>query len=458
MAKLWQKSYQVDTLLEKFTVGRDFILDRELGVADCAGSIAHARMLSSRGYLSIDDLKNLEVGLRRIARDFYEGLVEIPREDEDCHTTIEQMLTARCGEAGKRIHLGRSRNDQVMTMIRLFGREYILEIQQSLLDLIGTLEAFAHRHQKVPMPGRTHMQIAMPSTVGLWAASWAEDLMDSARLLEGAFELFNRSPLGTAAGYGVPLDIDREYSAKQMGFPEVQNNVLAVQNSRGKLESVVASAIDQATLSLSKAAQDLILFSLPEFGYFSLPDELCTGSSIMPQKKNPDGLELLRSRAASISGWTDQMKRIIQSLPSGYNRDFQDSKEPFLRVLHTGLVSIRIAGLTFEKLEVHEERLRQAHRPEIFATDEAVRLVKDGKSFRDAYRQVGGALDELGSYNLDDVLESRKATGYPANLNLSGLIARLHESRQRLAAHREAHFAAVESLLGRDIRLIPRSV
>jgi argininosuccinate lyase len=455
MAKLWQKSYRIDELLEEFTVGRDHILDLELGAADCAGSLAHARMLNRQGLLSDEDLGLLEPALREIARAFLHREIEIARSDEDCHTAIENRLIEKTGDAGKRIHLGRSRNDQVMTMLRLYGREYLLEIRHSLLDLIGSLEAFARHNEKVPMPGRTHMQIAMPSTVGLWAAGYAEDLMDSYQLLLTAFELFDRSPLGTAAGYGAPLHIDREYSAAQMGFPHIQNNILSVQNSRGKLEAAIASAIDQVLMCTSKMAQDLILFSLPEFGYFSLPDELCTGSSIMPQKKNPDGLELLRSRAASVGGWSAQIAGMLRSLPSGYNRDFQDSKEPFLRVLHTALPAIRIARLTIEKLSVNEDALRAAHRPEIFATDEAIRLVAGGMSFRDAYRQVGENLDKLEGYDVDDVLESRSSSGYPANLNLALLVTRIRDFREHLETDTRRHSDAISGLLDGITSLIP---
>ncbi len=454
MSKLWDKGYDVNRLLEEFTVGRDYILDKELIAADCAGSIAHARMLCKQGYLSSDQLEALQRELRSIACDFFETGIAIPRSDEDCHTTIENRLVQKLGETGKRIHLGRSRNDQVLTMLRLYGREYLLAIRESLYQLVRILGIRAEENKLVPMPGRTHMHIAMPSSVGLWLAAIAEDLIDSAALVETTFVLLNRSPLGASAGYGVPLDIDREYSSMLMGFASVQNNAISVHNSRGKIESMVCDALHQTMLVLSKAAQDLLLFSLPEFGYFSLPDELCTGSSIMPQKKNPDGLELLRSRTALVGGWAMQIKMSIQSLPSGYNRDFQDSKEPFLRSLETALSSLNITRLCFEKLTVDEDALRRAHAPEIYATDEAFEQVKSGVSFRDAYRNVSGNLDRLKSRDIDKTLAQRTVPGFPGNPNFAVIHAALESAVGVLEKDKLRHQKAVADLLSSCDRLI----
>ena len=454
MAKLWQKNYNIHELLERFTVGRDYLLDQKLIGADCAGSIAHARMLHKQGYLSADDLAALETALREIMELFRAGDVAIQPSQEDCHTFIEEFLVERLGDAGRRIHLGRSRNDQVLTTIRLYGREYLLEIQSSLYSLIRTVVDFAERHELIPMPGRTHTQIAMPSSVGLWAGAIAEELLDAAQCLKTAFDLFNRSPLGAAAGYGVPLNIDREYSAELMGFPAVQNNVLAVQNSRGRLEAVVCDALDQIGIVLSRSSQDVILFSLPEFSYFSLPDELCTGSSIMPQKKNPDGLELLRSRTASVSAWANQIKQIIRPLTGGYNRDVQDTKEPFLHSLEAVLLSVQIMELTFTSLIVNEQALRDAHAPEIFATDEAIRLVEEGMTFRDAYRQVGANLNTLRAYNPDEAIKARRSTGYPASLGLETVTSTLDTLCQNQSMQGKRHFTALRELFATDSRLI----
>ncbi|MCF7929773.1 MAG: argininosuccinate lyase, partial [Spirochaetales bacterium] len=318
MAKLWQKSYQLDSNIERFTVGDDYLLDRKLVSADCLGSIAHARMLASIGLLSQEEEKNLVSELRRIISG--EDSLSIEAEDEDVHTAIENRLTERLGEAGRKIHTGRSRNDQVLTAMRLYTKAAGYRLRHSLIDLSSALLSLAEGHEFLPLPGRTHLQIAMPSSAGLWASAYAEQLLDDAHLLESALELVDRCPLGSAASYGVPLPLDREMTAGLLGFSGPHHNVLAAQNSRGKLEAAVLDALDQAGITINRLAQDLILFSLPELGYISLPDELCSGSSIMPQKKNPDVLELSRARAAVLSAEAGKIKQIVRGLPSGYQR------------------------------------------------------------------------------------------------------------------------------------------
>lgn len=301
----------------------------------------------------------------------------------------------------------------------------MLEILTHGAELGEALLSFAEAHAAVPMPGRTHMQIAMPSSVGLWAGAWAEEILDGLANLKSAYDLFNQSPLGAAASYGVPLPLNREMTAKAMGFPKVQTNVLYVNNSRGKLETLILSALDYLGTSLSCMAQDLILFSLPEFGYFSLPRELCSGSSIMPQKKNPDGLELMRAKSATLSSYAQHAREINRSLPSGYNRDFQETKEPFLRGMELGSACLRVMTLTFEKLKVNREALEKGFSPEIYATDAALEQVAKGVSFRDAYRSVGLSLDgEGGPVDLDRdpgaSVTSRTHTGTSGNLGLEG--------------------------------------
>ena len=328
MAKLWDKGYSLDALIERFTVGTDYILDRRLVAADAVASIAHARMLDAVGLLREGDLPALERELREIAR---VSPVTIRRDQEDGHTWIEERLVERLGEAGKRVHTGRSRNDQVLASTRLFAREGILAIERSLASAIDALHRLATDHERTPMPGRTHMQPAMPSTVGLWAASYAEALLDAESMLTTAYDLLNRSPLGAAASYGVPLPLDRELVARLLGFAEVHHNVLWAVSSRGQTELALLEALDAIGLVLGRLASDLIVFTLPEFGYFTLPAELCSGSSIMPQKRNPDGLELLRGKAGTLSADADRVRNVVRSLPSAYNRDVQETKEPLLR-------------------------------------------------------------------------------------------------------------------------------
>ena len=432
MSKLWDKGYDVDKFLEQFTVGKDYILDMELIPADCAGSMAHARMLEGIGILSKEERKQLENGLKKIVHLHAEGRFSIDPSQEDGHTAIEEFLTETIGEAGKKIHTGRSRNDQVLTAMRLYERSFLLKFFHEIYNLTGLLLNRAGKYENVPMPGRTHMQIAMPSSVGLWLQSYADEILDAVNQLWHVYQLVDRCPLGAAASYGVPIPLDREETACLLGFSKVHRNVLAVNNSRGKTESMVLDVLDQIALTLSKAAQDLILFSLPEFGYFSLPDKLCTGSSIMPQKKNPDGLELVRAKASTVASTAFQIKNCIRSLPSGYNRDFQETKEPFLRGSHAALGIVRIMSITFKNLEVHEQKLRKAFPNEIFATDAAFELVKRGVPFRDAYRQIGENLDFVEIEDPSDLLKKRTSLGTPGNLRLDLSETEEAEGKKRL--------------------------
>jgi len=418
MGKLWQKGYTLDALMESFTVGNDYQLDTNLIVADCIASIAHARTLHKAEILTQAELESLEQGLQEILSLIAHGEFEITVADEDCHTAIETFLTKRVGEVGKKIHTGRSRNDQVQTALRLWMREFLVHFAQETISLATVLLEFAQLHQFVPMPGRTHMQLAMPSSVGLWASAFAEELMDEVVHLQHLEALFDQSPLGSAASYGTSLPLDRRYAAKQMGFARVQNNVLYANNSRGKFEAMLLDGCDYITLTLSKLAQDLILFSLPEFGYFSLPKELCTGSSIMPQKRNPDGLELTRSRSAVVSSCSQRVKGIIRSLPSGYNRDFQDTKEPLLTGAKSALLVVRVMRLMVQQLQVNEKALRRACTSELYATDEVLKRLRAGGSFRDVYKEVGMNLDSVEHYEAEATIRNRQSEGTTGNLGL----------------------------------------
>jgi argininosuccinate lyase len=297
-------------------------------------------------------------------------------------------------------------------------REFTIKLCKATGDLCETLLSFAEKHAEVPMPGRTHMQIAMPSSIGLWAASYAEELYDEAQHLMHLSWLFDQSPLGSAASYGVPLPLDRQFTGEQMGFTRVQNNVLYANNSRGKFEAMLLDGCDYIALTLSKLAQDLILFTLPEFGYFSLPKELCTGSSIMPQKKNPDGLELARSRSSVVSSCAARVKSIIRSLPSGYNRDFQDTKEPLLTGTKATWQLVQIFQRMIEGLQVNEEALIAGCTPELYATDVVLQGVLDGKNFRDTYKDVGLHLEQVRKADPVQTIKNRSSIGTTGNLGL----------------------------------------
>ena len=453
MAKLWQKDYSLNALIEEFTVGNDPVLDLELTVSDCAASMAHAKMLASIGILTQEEAFALCGQLSQIMKEASEKKFTIAFSDEDCHTAIEGRLTERLGDAGKKIHTGRSRNDQVATALRLYSKAYVLEMIRAMADFAETALALARREEKTPMPGRTHLQTAMPSSVGLWAASFAEEVIDHIRHFFALYGLIDQCPLGSAASYGVPLPLNREMTASLMGFSRVQNNVLYANNSRGKFESMLIDAADAVCLCFSKAAQDLILFSLPEFGYFSLPRELCSGSSIMPQKKNPDGLELMRSKSAVIGGCAMTIKNILRSTPSGYNRDFQDTKEPFLKAARLSVQCARIMELTFRKLEVNRDRLRRSFTPDIFATDAALEKVAAGESFRDAYKEVGLHLDRLKQYNPDEVIAGRTYTGTTGCLNLEKAEQALTGLSEKWADEDNRFSSAIETLTGLAVRL-----
>ncbi|AEC02273.1 argininosuccinate lyase [Parasphaerochaeta coccoides] len=418
MAKLWQKDHTLDSLMEEFTVGNDYLLDQELVLSDCLASTAHARGLHKIGILTKSELDALEQGLREIIALKLEDKFEIKAKDEDCHTAIEGFLTRRTGEAGKKIHTGRSRNDQVQTALRLWMREFAVNLTAETGRLSAALLSFARTHEFVPMPGRTHTQVAMPSSVGLWAAAYAEELYDEAQRLYQLTWTLDQSPLGSAASYGVPLPLDRTFTAAQMGFTRVQNNVLYANNSRGKYEAMLLDSCDYITLTLSKMAQDLIFFTLPEFGYFSLPVELTTGSSIMPQKKNPDGLELVRSRSVTVTACSFRVKNTIRSLVSGYNRDFQDTKEPLLSGCRMTMGIVRIMSRMVAGLEVHADRLAAACTPELYATDRVLERLDAGSSFRDVYKDVGLHLDQVALMDPVATIRARTSEGTTGNLGL----------------------------------------
>ena len=453
MAKLWQKNYDLNKIIEHFTVGNDFILDQSLIPADCIASIAHAKMLASINILTEDEYKKLTNELLNIIELANKNNFKLNHSDEDCHTAIENYLIKKTGATGKKIHTGRSRNDQVLAALRLFSRDFLIQFQENLLFLINTLLSFAEKNKNIPMPGRTHMQIAMPSSVGLWAGAYAEQLLDDFNIIKTAYNLNNMCPLGSAASYGVPLPINRELVSDLLGFNKVQNNVLYVNNSRGKIESIITDALSQVILSLSKIAQDLILFSLPEFGYFSLPAEICTGSSIMPQKKNPDGLELIRAKAHTVCACSNQIKSIISSLPSGYNRDFQETKDPFMKAIDTSMGCLILMITILERIEVNKANLLSGFTPAIFATEAAFKLVREGIPFRDAYSRISKSLNQLDEY--DPVLSIKKMnyTGTTGNLGLTIALNTLEIRKKSLKEKKNKIRNKIKELTGCEINL-----
>lgn len=395
MTKLWQKNYSLDKAVEAFTVGNDYILDQTLVKHDAKASIAHAEMLKKVGLLSNKEFSQIKKVLQQIISLAEKGKFEIKQTDEDCHTAIENFLTRKIGEAGKKIHTARSRNDQVIAAIRLYLKDEISTVKKLVAELLSALKSFEKKYGRVKIPGYTHMQKAMPSSIGLWIKAFSESLEDDLKLLEAAAELIDQCPLGSAAGYGVPvLKIDRKFVAKKLGFGKVQDNVLYVQNSRGKFELVILNALQAIMLDLNKLATDLMLFSTSEFGYLSLPAEFCTGSSIMPQKKNHDVVELLRAKTAMFSGYSYMIILLITNLPSGYNRDLQLTKQPLIEGVELAKNCLKMAAEIIKKLKVNKENCEAAvlGSKALFATETAYKLVKKGTSFREAYRAVAASL------------------------------------------------------------------
>jgi argininosuccinate lyase len=435
-----------------YTAGRDVELDLALVEADCLGTAAHVTMLS-RAPLTPPLLTRAEAAqviqeLVVILGEGRGGAFPIRLADQDVHLAVERRLTARLGDLGKKVHTGRSRNDQVALDLRLYAKTELLSLIQDAAVLAEVLVRCARRHAAVPMVGRTHMQKAMPSSVGLWASAHAESLLDDVVLLMTAYELNDQNPLGAAAGYGVPLPIDRDMVTRLLGLSRTVHNVLYAGNARGKHEAVILQAAGQVMVTLSRLAQDLILFSMPEFGYFSLPAEFGTGSSIMPQKVNPDVLELMRARGAKVIAHGGFVLDVIRASPSGYNRDIQEIKEPFMDGLAITSASLRILVPMLRGLRVHRKALEAGFTPDVFATDRALELVGEGMPFRDAYQYVKSHLDELAARNPYQAIARKTHEGAPAGLDFDAMATRTAAARAFAREERRTFHRALSRLLG----------
>lgn len=434
--KLWHKGYDLDPSIEDFTVGEDHILDRKLVYFDCLASLAHATMLESIGIITQHELQTLRAGLQKIAALNAAGDFSIARADEDCHTAIENWLISEYGEVGKKIHTSRSRNDQVLVALRLFMKAQLLEVINECLRLVECFSVMAALYQEVPIPGRTHMQLAMPSSLGLWAGAFAEGLLDDVLMLEQSLSIIDQCPLGSAAGYGSALALDRGLCAALLGFSSVQNNVLYASNSRAKLETVAMQALNQAMMTLSKASSDLMFFSLPEIGYLTLPEDLCSGSSLMPHKRNPCALELLRAKSGTMVSLLIGVFEIIRALPSGYHRDFQETKGPLFKSFSIVRGSLLVMEKHIVGLRVNTEKCLSAFRPELFATDEVLRLCQSGVPFREAYQKVAQSLDQIKKVDPVQGILERTHCGASGNLGLKEISDRILTHRKGLSEKR----------------------
>ena len=386
--KLWDKGVPLNKQIEDFTVGDDTILDQKLVRYDCLASIAHAKMLAKIGILTDEEAQKLEDTLNQIIELDEKGEFQIQKAQEDCHTAIENYLVKTLGKLGEKIHTGRSRNDQVLTALRLFYKVELQGCSKLAQEFMDTLSAFVEKYGPIVLPGYTHTRKAMPSSIALWGQACIDSMQDNLKLLDLSYELVDQSPLGAGAGYGVPLDIDREFSAQLLGFKKVQDNPVYTQNSRGKFESTMLHSLSQILLDLNKICSDLIMFSQSEFGFFELPDEFCTGSSIMPQKKNPDVLELVRANYHVVLSYEYQVKNLASNLISGYHRDMQLSKEPTMKGLKISKDCLSVMTLMFKHLKVNEVKCQEALTEEIYATERVYELVNKGVPFREAYKRI----------------------------------------------------------------------
>ncbi len=396
--KLWEKNNTaIDKAVERFTVGEDYIIDMSLLQYDIFASIAHAKTITKAKILSEKELTQLTEKLNELFQLVEKKQFAIQLQDEDMHTAIENFLTQSLGDAGKKIHTARSRNDQILVALRLYYKKQLFTIEAFLLQFLDELLIIAKKNEFIPLVGYTHLQKAMPSSVGLFFAAYSESLLDNLQLLESAFKLTDQSPLGSAASYGISINIDREYTASLLGFAKVQNNVMYVQNSRGKIELALLHIMQQIMNDLSRLSNDLIIFSMEQINYFTIAKEFCTGSSIMPQKKNPDVLELVRAYAAIVQGNSLAINNIILKLPSGYNRDLQLTKKPMIESFAITNNCLEIMIGLIKSIIVNEDKCFAAFTTDVLATDTAYELVKQGKTFRDAYKEIGNRLQQTES-------------------------------------------------------------
>lgn len=393
MKKLWQKgNKKIDPLFEAFATKEDLVLDQKLIPYDIEGSIAHAKMLKKVGILTESELNTLKKGVNEILKLWKQGKFNLELGDEDMHTKIEDYLTKNYGEAGKKIHTARSRNDQVLTALRLYSKEQLNLVKQELENLKTSFKSFGKKHKDIPMPGYTHMQKAMPSSIKLWADCFVDSLSDDLIYLDTIYKLIDQSPLGSGAGYGIPIKIDRQLSAKLLNFAKVQENPIYCQHSRLKFEELILSCLITILQDINKFASDVLLFTTSEFNFFSVAGNLTTGSSIMPQKKNIDVAEVLRAKVHLVLGNYVQIVSLSTNLISGYNRDFQDSKKPFMESLDLTLGSLKVASLLVKGLTPNKEILDKAMTEELYATEKALKLVSKGMPFREAYKKVASVI------------------------------------------------------------------
>jgi argininosuccinate lyase len=441
----------VDPDVLTYTVGEDPVLDLELAVWDAMGTAAHVTMLSEMKVKPPVVTRSEAAAVRKALADIVElsrkGGFTIEESDQDVHMAVERRLTEKLGDLGKKIHTGRSRNDQVAVDVRLHIKDQLNGLGAELAELADRLVRFGRKHDRVPMVGRTHLQPAMPSSVGLWATGHAEMILDQAEIFESAYRVNDLCPLGSAAGYGVPLPLDRRRTTELLGFSRTLHNCFGASMARGECEASLLSALAQLMCVLSRLAEDMIIFSMPEFAYFRLPREYCTGSSIMPQKYNPDVLELVRGKTAQVIGFQTAALALLHAMPGGYNRDLQDVKLLYMKGLDTTRTTLRILAKLVAGMTVDATKCRAAFSPEVFATDVALRMVAAGTPWRDAYHEVRDHLERLGEEDCDVAVAAKNHEGTTCGIDQALYRARFAGAKKSVKARLAALEAKCKALL-----------
>ena len=442
----------VDLDVLSYTVGDDPVLDRDLVVWDCLGTAAHVTMLSEMPVtppvVTKEEAAQVKSELAKVIESAQKGEFTIEESDQDVHMAVERRLTETLGSLGKKIHTGRSRNDQVAVDVRLHIKDQILSTISEITDLATSLVEFGKKHDRIPLVGRTHLQPAMPSSVGVWASGHAEMILDQVANMEAAYKLNDACPLGSAAGYGVPLPLDRKRTSSLLGFERPLHNVFGASMARGEDEAALLSALAQLMAHLSRIAQDVIIFSMPEFGYFTLPRQYCTGRSIMPQKYNPDVMELVRSKTAIVLGLATASLSMLHAMPGGYNRDLQDSKGLYMKGLSITRTTLRIMAKFIDGMGIDEAKLREGFTPGVFATDVALRKVAGGMPWREAYHAVRDNLEALSSEDPDVAVAAKTHEGATAGLDWNLYGSRIDDIRNSAQERRDQFNKKMEELLG----------
>jgi argininosuccinate lyase len=400
MSKLWQKNTSVNKLVENFTVGRDRELDRQMAAFDVLGSLAHTTMLQSIGLMNADDLALVQRELKAIYADIEQDNFTIEDGVEDVHSQVEMLLTQRIGDAGKKIHSGRSRNDQVLVDLKLFFRHQLQQVVQETNKLFRQLIELSEQHKDVLLPGYTHLQVAMPSSFGLWFGAYAEGLVDDLEMVLAAWKITNKNPLGSAAGYGSSFPLNRAMTTQLLGFESLNHNVVYAQMGRGKTERIIAQALSSVAATLAKMAMDQCLYLSQNFAFVSYPENLTTGSSIMPHKKNPDVWEIMRGKCNRLQALPNDVAMMTTNLPSGYHRELQLLKELLFPAFADLTDCLQMATFMLQNITVNKNILDDPKYAYLFSVEEVNKSVLNGTPFRDAYKQVGLAIEQ-GNFNPD---------------------------------------------------------